>query len=309
MPSMSWCPMNRCGCPVPDPIAYIERTRRYYLALGYDTPYRWACNEEIPFTPLRKPLPDCTVAIVTTASLYDPANGDQGPGAAYNGQAKFFEPYAESVYGSADTRIAHIAYDRDHTSAEDQRTWFPLEALKAAANSGTIGAVAPRFHGLPTNRSVRLTLEDFAPKILTALREDRVDAAVLVPNCPVCHQSATLVARYLEERGLPTVVMGCARDIVESAGAPRFVFSDFPLGNAAGKPNDTISQAATLGLALDLLATAIQPTTIENPQEWSADNGWKADYSNPDRFTPEQLDALCEEFEAQKPRAVLAARS
>ena len=65
-----------------------------------------------------------------------------------------------------------------------------------------------------------------------------VDAAVLVPNCPVCHQTISLVARHLEANGISTVVMGCAKDIVEHAAVPRFLFSDFPLGNSAGKPHD-----------------------------------------------------------------------
>ena len=60
----------------------------------------------------------------------------------------------------------------------------------------------------------------------------------------------SLVARHLEANGIPTVVMGCAKDIVEHCGVPRFLFSDFPLGNPAGKPCDVASQAATLELAL-----------------------------------------------------------
>ena len=73
---------------------------------------------------------------------------------------------------------------------------------------------------------------------------------MIVPNCPVCHQTSALVARHLEANGIPTVVMGCAKDIVEHAAAPRFLFSDFPLGNSAGKPQDVASQAQTLELAL-----------------------------------------------------------
>ena len=32
------------------------RTRDYYQALGYDTPYRWAHYVDAPFQPLKKPL-------------------------------------------------------------------------------------------------------------------------------------------------------------------------------------------------------------------------------------------------------------
>ena len=54
----------------------------------------------------------------------------------------------------------------------------------------------------------------------------------------MCHQTVSLAARHLEENGIATVVMGCAKDIVEYCGVPRFLFSDFPLGNAAGRPTD-----------------------------------------------------------------------
>ena len=66
----------------------------------------------------------------------------------------------------------------------------------------------------------------------------------------------SLVARHLEEHGIPTVVFGCARDIVEHAGVPRFVFCDFPLGSPYGKPLDAAMQRALVGMGLDLLATA-----------------------------------------------------
>src|SRR5271167_1954413 len=75
--------------------------------------------------------------------------------------------------------------------------------------------------------------------------------------------------------------MGCAKDIVEYVGVPRFLFSDFPLGNPAGRPHDPESQAATSELALRVLEAAPGPrTTMQSPLRWSADPGWKLDYSN-----------------------------
>ena len=87
----------------------------------------------------------------------------------------------------------------------------------------------------------------------------------------------SLVARHLEEHGIPTVVFGCARDIVERCGVPRFVFTDFPLGNPTGRPFDAASQRHILSLGLDLLESAKGPrTTVESPYQWSADATWKA---------------------------------
>jgi hypothetical protein len=85
-----------------------------------------------------------------------------------------------------------------------------------------------------------------------------------------------LVARHLEEHGIPTVVFGCARDIVEHCGVPRFVWSDFPLGNPCGRPYDLDMQRAIVAAGLDLLATAPGPrTTLATPYEWSPDHAWK----------------------------------
>jgi len=72
------------------------------------------------------------------------------------------------------------------------------------------------------------------------------------------------------------VTFGCARDIVESCGVPRFVFSDFPLGNPTGRPHDPDSQCAIVRLGLDLLVKATAPgTTVVSPYEWSPDHSWK----------------------------------
>jgi D-proline reductase (dithiol) PrdB len=283
------------------PIPYMARTREYYQAIGYTTSYRWAHHVTSPFQPLRKPLAQCRVAIVTTAAPFDPAKGDQGPGASYNGGAKFHAVYDGDSAQNHDLRISHIAYDRVHTSAEDSGSWFPLPQLRRLAGLGRIGEVAPRFFGAPTNRSHRVTLETDAPEILRRCRADRVDAAVLVPNCPVCHQTVSLVARHLEAGGISTVVMGCAKDIVEHAAVPRFLFSDFPLGNSAGKPHDDASQAFTLELALRVLEAAPAPqTTVQSPLRWSADPSWKRDYNNVAQLTAEELARRRREFDAQK---------
>ncbi|WP_458760964.1 glycine/sarcosine/betaine reductase selenoprotein B family protein [Afipia sp. TerB] len=286
------------------PIPYMQRTREYYLAIGYDTPYRWAHNIGTPFQPLSKPLAQSRVAIVTTAARFDPAKGDQGPGAAYNGGAKFFQVYDGDTSQDHDLRISHIAYDRKHTSATDNGTWFPLPQLRCLAAEGRIGEIAPRFFGAPTNRSHRVTVENDAPEILARCKADGVDAAILIPNCPVCHQTTALVARHLEANGISTVLMGCAKDIVEHAGAPRFLFSDFPLGNSAGKPHDSASQAFTLELALKVLESApAARTTVQSPLRWSEDAAWKLDYNNVSKMPPEELARRRREFDAQKEAA------
>ena len=163
------------------PIPYMQRTRDYYQRVGFP-PYRWAHFTDVPFTPLAKPLEETRLALITTAAPFDPALGDQGPGARYNAAAKFYRAYSDSTDGEPDLRISHVTYDRVHTTAEDPRTWFPLGALRALVKRGRLGALTPRFHGAPTNFSQRATMETDSPELLRRCLEDGTEAALLVPN-------------------------------------------------------------------------------------------------------------------------------
>jgi D-proline reductase (dithiol) PrdB len=111
----------------------------------------------------------------------------------------------------------------------------------------------------------------------------------------------SLAARHLEAHGVSTVIMGCAKDIVEHCGVPRFLFSDFPLGNSAGRPFDVESQTETLALALRLLETApAARTTVQSPLRWSADASWKRDYNDLSRLSPETIAERRKEFDVVK---------
>ncbi|MCM2253944.1 MAG: hypothetical protein NDJ19_16395, partial [Ramlibacter sp.] len=233
-----------------------------------------------------------------------PHQGPREAGAAYNAAAKFYAVYSGDTGTDPELRIDHVAIDFKHSSMADSGSWFPLPALRHALARGRVGALAARFHGVPTHRSQRHTLEVYCPEVASRCREDRVDVALLVPNCPVCHQTLALVARHLEAAGIATVVLGCAKDIVEHVGVPRLLFSDFPLGNAAGRPGDPESQALTLELALRVLESAPGPrTTLQSPLRWSESHAWKLDYSNADRVDPAELARLRAEFDRAKQAA------
>ena len=119
----------------------------------------------------------------------------------------------------------------------------------------------------------------------------------------------SLVTRHLEANGIPTVVVGSARDVVEQCGVARFLFSDFPLGNPCGKPHDTEMQRAIAGYALDLLESAKLPrTTVQTPFVWSEDASWKQRYARVDRERSERLREAGEERRARQEEARLEGR-
>ena len=283
-----------------EPVRYMQRTRDWYLALGYGNPYRWAHFEEVPFRPLPKPLAQCTLALVTTAAPAGPNAPPAQRRRTYDAAAKFFRVYSAETGRDHDVRNAHVAVDFRHSTFEDSNAWFPLPLMRRFAAAGRF-RLARRFHGMPTNRSQRHTMEKDCPELLARCREDAIDAAILVPNCPVCHQTMSLAARHLEANGIATVIMGCAKDIVEHCGVPRFLFSDFPLGHAAGRPRDPGSQEVTLDLALKLLESTIGPrTTMQSPLRWSESSEWKLDYANAGRATPEELAQARKEMDEGK---------
>ncbi|MBV8166102.1 MAG: hypothetical protein JO021_04865 [Alphaproteobacteria bacterium] len=90
-------------------------------------------------------------------------------------------------------------------------------------------------------------------------------------------------------------------DIVEHCGVPRFVFSDFPLGNPCGHPWDAAMQTATVRLALEVLQTATAPrTTVQSPFAWTTeDPAWRDRYN---RVRPEDRERLLALGEARRRR-------
>lgn len=112
----------------------------------------------------------------------------------------------------------------------------------------------------------------------------------------MCHQTVSLVARHLEANGLPTVMIGSARDVVERCGVARFVFTDFPLGNPCGHPWREDMQREVVAAALGLLETAPGPrTTLVSSFRWKEDPGWRERYGRVDPVELERLRAIGEE--------------
>jgi D-proline reductase (dithiol) PrdB len=162
-------------------IEYIQRSRDYYAAQGY-APYHWAQFDDVPFTKPTKPLAESNLVLLTTAAPVKAEVGDQGPGAKYNAEAKFYDVFSAPIEPAPDLRISHIGYDRVHCRAEDPRTWLPIEALVAAQKSGKIGELSDELIGIPTNRSQRATLETDAIAALEHVIRVGADVALLVPT-------------------------------------------------------------------------------------------------------------------------------
>lgn len=107
----------------------------------------------------------------------------------------------------------------------------------------------------------------------------------------------SLAARHLEANGIPTVIIGSALDVVEYCGVPRFLFTDFPLGNPCGHPWDRDMQKAIVRQAIGLLRSARVPrTTVKAPFAWKdSDPEWRTRYGRVDPAERERLLAIGEQ--------------
>ena len=158
-------------------VSYIDKSREYYAAQGYTQPYQWVYHKEVPFNMFSKPLSDCTVGVVTTATL--PAHWQSLPEGESRPQKR---PYAEPSYPVPEALYTKdMEWDKNTTHTDDLDTYLPLNRLYELQQSGQIGKVSPRYYGVPTTYSQRQTREYDAPVIFKWCEEDGVDIVILVP--------------------------------------------------------------------------------------------------------------------------------
>ena len=155
-------------------LSYIDLSREYYAAHGYDKPYKWIFHHTVPFTKLSKPLSQCRVALLTTTDLEKPA-----------GESKQERHLLRKVYAhpvaDAPKRFytRDLQWDHESTHTEDNDSFMPLNRLAECVADGRIGSASPRFYGVMTDYSQGKTFRKSAPKVLEFCREDGVDALIL----------------------------------------------------------------------------------------------------------------------------------
>ena len=283
------------------PIPYMQRTRDYYAALGYGEPYAWAHYAAVPF---RRPA-----RWRRAASPSSRQRPPISPTKATRDRAHPITPPLSSTRSipatapaTHDLRISHIAIDRQHTTAEDPGTYFPLPALQRAAERGRIGALAPRFHGLPTNRSHRVTLETDCPEIVARCKADQRrcgDPGPQLPGLPSERQPRGTPARGGGHRDGGDGLRQGHRRICRRAALP-------VLRLPARQQRRPPERSGVAGLDAGACAAASrEPRPRRGPPSsrrcvWSDSPDWKLDYCNIARLQPEEIARRRADFDGQK---------
>ena len=151
-------------------VPYMQRTREYYIAQGYEESYRWAHHDQTPFTKLNKPLKESRIGLITTA-MPDTKSGRE-----------LRDVYSTPVSPIPDTMYTEeLSWHKAVTHTRDVASFLPISQLNKLSEEEIIKGLASRFHSLPTDYSQRNTKEKDAPEILKRLLEDETDIAILVP--------------------------------------------------------------------------------------------------------------------------------
>ena len=165
-----------------DYVRYIDRTHAYYRSLGYDKTYRYAQHDDIPFTPLKKPLAQARVTLVSTASfvLLDEVRRPlEEPRMLGTRELEVFTvPSDWPAERIASTSEDHDRYQTDMT---DVNAFFPIARMREFRDAGTFGSLSRDFYRTLPNYSHSKTTEVDGPEILRRCREDGVDVALLTP--------------------------------------------------------------------------------------------------------------------------------
>jgi len=142
--------------------------------------HRFVEARTIPWTPLRRPLAEATVALVTSAGVHlaadPPFDMDDRDG----------DPSFRALPWDAprpDVTITHKYYD--HSAADrDLNVVLPVDRLRELVDEGRVGAIAPRvysFMGHVDGRHLATLMEATAPEVARRLVADGADAVVLTP--------------------------------------------------------------------------------------------------------------------------------
>jgi D-proline reductase (dithiol) PrdB len=212
---------------------------------------------------LTRPLGEARIAVVTTAAYFLP---DQPP---FDASIRGGDYSYRVIPFDAELSALGMAHRSDAFDARgivsDKNLALPLDRLTSLARDGIIGSVAPRHISVMGSITApgRLVAHT-APEIARMLLEDAVDAVLLTPVCPMCHQSAGLIQSIVEKAGIPTVSVTVLREITERVAPPRALFLDSPLGYPLGAPGDAALQTRIILAALALLTERVPPAIVRD---------------------------------------------
>ena len=219
--------------------------------------YPFITNKHAPFTPVRRALPMLNLALISTAGAYIDGM-DPFDLTARDGDLNFREIPIE--VGAADLRYAAKGYD-PRAVGEDRNAQIPIDRLLEYEANAVIGKLNDVWWSLSSwIPNARMIADELAPKIAERLHRYEVQAALLIPAGRLCHQTVGLIARGIEDSGIPAMTISVDASITERVRPPRTGYYNGEFGAVAGKPNWREYQLRILDESLRWMETFDQPS-------------------------------------------------
>ena len=213
----------------------------------------------VPFTPFEKDLATATVALVSATGVYAP------------GQEPFptedpCDITFRAIEGTTETsalKIAHHHYD--HSEADrDPNIVFPLDTLRELASEGLIASINDTHYSYGFTTRLKELYEKTFPELADKIERSKTKLVVLTAGCPeTCHRTIANLAREIEARGVPTVIISASPAATESVRPPRAVtFEVSEIGRIVGPAGDRATHKRIVRAALEMFTHDTPPGRV-----------------------------------------------
>jgi D-proline reductase (dithiol) PrdB len=213
----------------------------------------------VPFTPFDRELATAVVTLVSAVGVYLP---DQEPFPTEDpGDISH-----RVIPGDADVstlRIAHHHYDHAEADA-DPNIVFPLQSLRELAAAGVIGGVNDKHYSYGFTTRLRELYETTFPEIADKIERSKTRLVLMTAGCPeTCHRSIANLAREIEARGVPTLILSASPAATESVRPPRaMTFEGSAIGRIVGRAGDRELHRKVVAAALEMFTHDTPPGRV-----------------------------------------------
>ena len=213
----------------------------------------------VPFTPFEKDLAAAVVTLVSATGVYAP--GQEPFPTEDPGDISY-----RVIAGDADVgalRIAHHHYDHSEADA-DPNIVFPLQSLRELAEQGVIAAVNDKHYAYGFTTRLRELYETTFPEIADKVERSKTKLVVMTAGCPeTCHRTIATLAREIEARGVPTIVITASPAATASVHPPRaMTFDGSDIGRVVGRAGDRDFHRAAVRAALEMFTHDTPPGKV-----------------------------------------------
>lgn len=213
----------------------------------------------IPFTPFDKELSSSIVTLASAAGVFEAGQEPFPPEDPGDTSYRIIS----GATPVENLRVAHHHYDHSEADA-DPNVIFPLQTLRELASEGFIGGVGEKHFSVGFTTRLRELYETTYPEIADQIERSRTRLVLLTAGCPeTCHRSVANLAREIEARGVPTLIISASPAATESIRPPRgMTWDGVGIGRVAGRANDRDHHRRVIRAALTMFTEDVPPGRV-----------------------------------------------